>query len=177
MKNKKLTIWSLLIVSFIMLGGLGYIIFTNFLYSPIKYKANEGVFSESSGNTMTATYTSKSTVGFYASLDFELKAGKVDWEIVNPKNKTIYSGYVIFENGKVFRELIYSSYPFNSGYLSGKEEVKNEIDRNGKSIIIPDFAYLQFDYDSIPGEYRLILKPKNVEGSYRVEWSDKLPRK
>jgi len=177
MQNKNSLIWTMLIVTIIMLGGLTYIFVKTFLYNPIKYEANEGAFSKSIVNTMTATYTSNASSGFYASLDFELNAGKVDWEIVNPKDKTIYRGYVVFENGTVFRELIYSTYPLNGGYPNSKEEVKNEIDKSGKTITIPDFAYLQFDYDSIPGDYKLILKPSNAEGSYRIEWSDKLPRK
>jgi len=177
MQTNKSLIWTTLIIIFIILGGLVYMFVTTFLYNPIKHKVIEGVFSKSIVNTMTASFTSNSNAGFYASLDFELNAGKVDWEIVNPKDKTIYRGYVVFENGTVFRELIYSTYPLNGGYPNSKEEVKNEIDKSGKTITIPDFAYLQFDYDSIPGDYKLILKPSNAEGSYRIEWSDKLPRK
>jgi hypothetical protein len=127
---------------------------------------------------MAVSYNSRSINGFYASLDFELKDGKVDWEIVNPDNITVYKGYVIYEKGKTYRELTDSMYSLN-GYscFKNREEVTNITDSNGKEVEIPDYSYLQFEMNSLRGIYQLILKPESAEGSYRIDWSNKLPRK
>lgn len=143
--------------------------------SPIKLSTNEGQFSKSTDN-ITVEFTIKSSKGFYASLGFELTDGKVEWEIVNPKNEPVFKGYVIYENGKVYRELTYPS-NFLGGDLNNKEEVNSETDTKGNIIDIPEFGYLAFDTGSISGKYNLTLKPSNAEGSYKVQWSDKLPRK
>lgn len=145
--------------------------------SGLKFITNEGKFSKSKTDTIVVEYPIKSSKGFYASLDFELTDGKVDWEIVNSKNETNFKGYVLYENGKVYRELTYPlNYMNGNGNLNNKEEVKSEKDTNGKIINLPDFNYLQFD-TSISGKYTLKLKPVDAEGSYKVVWSDKLTRK
>lgn len=50
---------------------------------------------------------------------------------------------------------------------------------NNKEVIsdVPDFNYLQFEMGSLAGTYKLVFKPDNAEGSYIVEWSDRLPKK
>jgi len=143
----------------------------------LKFVTNEGEFSKSKTDTIIVEYTIKSSKGFYDSLDFKLTDGKVDWEIVNPKNETIFKGYVLYENGKIYRELTYPlNYMNGNGNLNKKEEVKSEKDTNGNIINLTVFNYLQFD-TSIPGKYTLKLKPVDAEGSYKVVWSDKLIRK
>lgn len=99
-----------------------------------------------------------------------MTSGKVDWEITNPKDKTIFKGYVLYQKGKVYREL---TYPLNymNGSLNKKEEVKSEEDIDG-----PDIYYLQFD-TSISGKYTLKLKPENAEGTYKITWLNDFPRK
>lgn len=180
MRNKRLWVWSILIVIFILLGALVYNkLVTTFTNNPRNETINDGIFTKSISNPMTVTYNLNSNDGLHASLDFALKAGKVDWEIVNPENIIVYKGYVIFENAKVFKQITDFSYSLcgNYAYSKNKEEVKNEMDANGKIIIIPDFNYLQFDINSISGEYKLILKPTNAEGSYMMIWRNYLPRK
>lgn len=150
--------------------------FASYSNRSIKITTNEGEFSKLKSDTITVNYTAKSNKGFFASLDFELIDGKVDWEIVDSKNKPVFKGYVIYESGKVFRELTYPS-NFLGGYLNNKEEIKSEKDMNGNIINIPDFNYLQFEVGSKSGEYKLKLKPINAEGRYIVKWSNKLTRK
>jgi len=165
--NKK----SLILISLLTL----IFMFTSCSNSQIRFSTNEGQFSKSTED-ITVGFTIKSSKGFYSYLDFELTDGKVDWEIINPKNEPVFKGYVIYENGKVYRELTYPS-NFLDGKLNNKEEVKSETDVKGNTINISDFSYLQFEAGSISGEYKLYLKPSKAEGSYKVQWSDKLPRK
>lgn len=84
---------------------------------------------------------------------------------------------MLYENGKVYRELTYPlNYMNGNGELNNKEEVKSEKDTNGNKVNLQDFNYLQFD-SSTSGKYTLKLKPVDAEGSYKVVWSDKLIRK
>jgi len=53
---------------------------------------------------------------------FILEAGKVDWQITNPKGEIIFAGYEIMENGKIYRQL---TYPDN--YLDGSENKKTDV--------------------------------------------------
>jgi len=128
---------------------------------------NGGSLSKSNSQTITINYTYTSNNNLSASLDFELTDGKVDWEIMNPKKETVFKGYVIYENGKVYRELTYPS-NYSSGYLNKRGE---------ETINIPDFNCLQSGKVSMSGEYTVYLKPQNAEGSYKVLWSDMLPEK
>lgn len=153
-----------------------FFILTSCYYNPIKYIISEGEFPQSKADPIRVDYTINSDNGFYASLDFELTSGKVDWEIVNPKDEPVFKGYVVYEDGKVYRELTFPS-KYLGGQLNIKEEVKNEKDTNGNIIKIPDFSYLQFEAGSIAGEYKLYINPINAEGTYKMEWSDRLPRK
>jgi len=142
--------------------------------SGLKFSTIAGQFSKTT-DKIAVEYNNKSTKGFYASLDFELTEGKVEWEIVNSKNEPVFKGYILYENGKTYRELTYPlNYMNGNGNLNSKEKVLNGVDVNGNKIL--DFGYLQFD-TSISGKYNLKLKPINASGSYKLIWSDKLPRK
>ena len=148
--------------------------FTSCSYRKITETINEGNFAKSSSDTITVDYFIRHKEGFPASLNFELTYGKVDWEITNPKDKIVFKGYVLYENGKVYREL---TYPLNymNGNLNNKEEV-SETDTNGTIINMPYYNYLQFD-TSISGKYTLKLKPVKAEGSYKITWLNHFPRK
>jgi hypothetical protein len=108
----------------------------------------------------------KVTNGFFASMDFDIKEGQVDWEIIDPKGNTAFAGYVISENGSTYRQLTKPSFYF-SGRFSKKEVANSE----------PDFHSLQFESDSPSGTYKLNVKPKGAEGNYKIIWSDRLARK
>ncbi|MBU3112720.1 hypothetical protein [Clostridium lacusfryxellense] len=140
--------------------------------SGLNFSTIAGQFSKTT-DKIAVEYNNKSAKDFYASLDFDLTEGKVEWEIVNSKNDPVFKGYILYENGKTYREL---TYPLNymNGDLNSKEEVLNGVDVNGNKIL--DFAYLQFD-TSISGKYNLKLNPINAVGTYKLVWSDKLPRK
>ncbi|MGV8983407.1 hypothetical protein [Clostridium sp.] len=138
----------------------------------IQFSTNDGQFSNSNDN-ISFEYNIKSGKGFYASLDFELTKGKVEWEIVNPKNESVFKGYTLYENGKTYRKLTYPL-DYMNGNLNSKEAVQSGVDISGNKIL--DFGYLQFD-TIISGKYNLKLKPINATGSYKMVWSDKLPRK
>lgn len=159
MKNNYTLLIFLLMISSILISCSS----TN--YNPINYTSNEGNFSKTKHDTIINEYQIDSNKGFYASIDFNLTEGKVDWEIVNSNEVTIFEGYVINENGKTYRELKYPQ--IQNGHMNKKEEVKEE----------PDFNYLQFEVGSVSGVYRLKFRPINAEGSYLVKWSDRLPRK
>jgi hypothetical protein len=133
---------------------------------PINYTTNEGKFSKTDTKTITIDFKINSTEGFYASIDFDLTEGKVEWEIINPKGEKVFTGYAVNENGKTYRELSYPENQLNSS-MNKKEDIKE----------VPDFNYLQFEVGSLAGVYQLKLKPLNSVGSYEVKWSDKLPRK
>ena len=166
MKNKK-TVYVVLLV---------FLILTLFScsYTPTEYTTYEGSFSKLKTETIAVDIETKSSHGFYASLDFNLTEGQVDWEILNPENELVFKGYVVYEDGNVYREL---TYPLNYGILNLKEEVKGEISKSGNIIYIPDFNYLQFEVGSQTGMYKLTLQPINADGSYEVIWSNKLPSK
>jgi len=161
----------------------GYVVLLVFLIltlvscsnTPIEHTTYEGSFSKLEAETISVDIDNKSSQGFYASLDFNLTEGQVDWEILNPENELVFKGYVVYEDGKVYRQLTYPLYL--SGTLNLKEEVKGEIDKNGNITHIPDFNYLQFEVDSQTGVYKLNLQPINADGSYEVIWSNQLPRK
>jgi hypothetical protein len=167
--NKK----NLLLISMLILVFM----FTSCSYRKITETINEGSLTKSSSNTITVDYFIRHKEGFPASLDFELTSGKVDWEITNPKDETVFKGYVLYENGKVYRELTYPlNYMNGNGNLNNKEEVKSELDTNGTIINMPEFNYLQFD-TSMSGKYTLKLKPVKAEGSYKITWLNHFPRK
>ena len=165
--KKKLLLVSLLTLVFM---------FTSCSYRKIIETLNEGNFTKSSSDTITVDYFIRHKEGFPASLDFELKSGKVDWEITNPKDEIVFKGYVLYEDGKVYRELTYPlNYMNGNGNLNNKEEV-SETDTNGAIINMPYYNYLQFD-TSISGKYTLKLKPAKAEGSYKIFWLNHFPRK
>ena len=141
--------------------------------NPNNIITNDGKFSNSKADTLTVKYTINHNRGFSATLDFKLTEGKVDWEIVNPKNVTVLRGYVIYENGKVFRELTYPTHYMNGQY-NNKEEITSETDSDGNVINLADFGYLQFEPGSIAGEYTLKLTPENAEGSYSMLWANRI---
>jgi hypothetical protein len=164
--KKKLLLISLLTLVFML---------TSCSYRKITETKNEGNLTKSSSDTITVDYIIRHKEGFPALLYFELTAGKVDWEISNPKDKTVFKGYVINENGKVYRELTYPlNYMNGNGNLNSKQEVQSGVDKEGNEI--PKFIYLQFN-TSISGKYTLKLKPVNAEGSYKMVWSDRFARK
>lgn len=127
---------------------------------------NSGSIQVSDTDGEVSEYVRSSDEEFFASLDFELSAGRVDWEIQNPKGKVAFRGYAVYQDGKTFRQLIYPA-DFLKGTMSNKEEIKNE----------PDFNYLQFKDPVQKGTYKLVLIPKNAAGKYTVEWHSRLPRK
>jgi hypothetical protein len=145
-------------------------------YGTIKNTEVGGKFIKINTDIITNEYEVEVTNGFSASIDFDIKEGKVDWEIINPKGTIIFAGNVINENGITYKQLTQSS-TFLIGSLREKQEVKNETDSKGNIIIIPDFNYLQFESNSLSGVYKLNLKPIGCEGNYKVIWSDKLTRK
>lgn len=142
----------------------------------IKYITNEGKFLGLSTEIETISYIAKSNSNFYATLELEISAGKVDWEIVDPKNKVVYKGYLINENDRVYKEL---TYPINHQYqhLNTRQEVKSDTNQSGKAVYITYFNGLEFNVDKNVGEYKLLLMPTGAEGSYKIEWSNGLPRK
>jgi hypothetical protein len=164
--KKNLLLISLLVLIFIL---------TSCSYRKITETISEGNLTKLSSDTIAVDYFIRHKEGFPALLDFELTSGKVDWEITNPKDKTIFKGYMIYENGKEYRELTYPlNYMNGNGNLNSKVDVQTGVDKEGNKI--PRFVYLQFD-TSIPGKYTLKLKPVNAEGRYKVIWSDKFARK
>ena len=118
LSNKK----NLLLISILIL----VFIFTSCSYRKITETINEGKLAKSSSDSITVDYVIRHKEGFLASLDFELTAGKVDWEITNPKDETVFKGNVVYENGKVYRELTYPlNYMNGNGDLNIKKEVKS----------------------------------------------------
>ena len=163
--KKKLLLISLLSLVF-MLTSCSY---------KITQTINEGDLIKSRFDTITVDYFIRHKEGFPASLDFKLTSGKVDWEITNPKEETVFKGYVLYDDGKVYRQLTYPlNYMNGNGNLNSKEEVPSLVDKEGYKIL--NVFNLQF-IPSISGKYTLKLKPLNAEGSYKVVWSDKFPRK
>jgi hypothetical protein len=137
-----------------------------------KHTVDEGKFLGAKSDAITVSYNIESKKDFYVSADFEIVSGRVDWEIVNPKNEPVFKGYVINENGKMFREL---TYPSNySGRITNE---KLEVMHSKPSIVSenynPSFIFpnLKFEPGYLLGEYKLKLTPINSEGSYKVQWS------
>jgi hypothetical protein len=142
----------------------------------LNLKDDKGDFSKST-NIMTSKYEIKSTDDFFSRIDFDLKEGKVDWEITNPKGEVVFKGYAINENGTTYRQL---TYPLN--YLIGKDlnqkqEVTSDIDGSGNIRSIPDFANLYFMDVRTLGVYTLSLTPTNAEGKYTIMWSNGIVKK
>jgi len=163
--KKKLLLISLLSLVF-MLTSCSY---------KITQTINEGNLIKSRSDTITVDYFIRHKEGFPASLDFELTSGKVDWEITNPKDETVFKGYVLYDDGKVYRQLTYPlNYMNGNGNLNSKEEVQSGLDNAGNEI--SKSVYLQFD-TSISGKYTLKLKPVNAEGKYKIAWLNHFPRK
>jgi hypothetical protein len=143
--------------------------------SDITFTKDNGEFSKTKSDVITSGYKIKSTDGFFSSIDFELKEGKVELQIINPKGTVVFEGYAVNENGITYRQL---TYPANySEELNKKEEVKAFTDTKGDIHNIPDFNYLQFGVGSVSGVYTLKLKPSNAEGKYTVTWSNGLLKK
>ena len=133
--------------------------------SKIKYTVGEGKFEKSSKDIIETEYNNKSDHGFFALIDFDLTEGKVDWEIVQPNGEITHKGYVVYENGKIYREL---TYPKITDSITnwGKVEIdKDEI----------EFKGLLFVENKSKGSYKLILKPLNAEEKYIIKWSNRLP--
>ncbi|MBZ9625999.1 hypothetical protein G9F71_024655 [Clostridium sp. FP2] len=142
----------------------------------LNLKVNNGDFSKSKSEIITSEYELKSNGGFFSRIDFDLKEGKVDWQITNSKGEIVFKGYVINENGTTYRELTYPE-NFLEGQLNKKQEVKPNKDSENGINKNPDFEYLPFDVGSPLGIYTLSLKPTNVEGKYTVLWSDGVVKK
>jgi hypothetical protein len=143
----------------------------------LNLKDDKGDFSKSASKILTSKYEIKSTDDFFSRIDFDLKEGKVDWEITNPKGEVVFKGYAINENGTTYRQLIYPQNYLNGGDLNQKQEVKSDIDGDGNIRIVPDFSNLYFmDVRSL-GVYTLSLTPTNAEGKYTIMWSNGIVKK
>jgi hypothetical protein len=125
-----------------------------------------GDFIKTKSDTITKEYRIRVTNGFSASIDFDINEGKVEWEIIDPEGDVAFTGYVVNENGSTFRQLTKPS-SYHNGRFAEKEVVND----------VADFSYLQFESNSSSGTYKLKLKSKGAEGSYKVVWSDRLASK
>ena len=136
-------------------------------------KDDKGDFSKLTSNIMSK-YEIKSTDDFFSNIKFDLKVGKVDWEITNPKGEVEFKGYVINENGATYRQLTYPP-NYNNGNLNQKQKVNSVIDGGGN--IVSDFYTLYFfDVPSL-GVYTLSLTPTSAEGEYTILWSNGIAKK
>lgn len=117
MKKNGITFFSLLIFLVYLLIACSN--------TKIKYTENKGIFEKSKSNPIINEYKNMSANSFFSSADFDLTAGKVTWQIVNPDGETVYEGYVVNENGKVYRQLTFSmkSISMNIENMNKKEEV------------------------------------------------------
>jgi hypothetical protein len=157
----------------LILWFFSLILLTSCSNNPIHLTKNEGKFSKSNTEIISTKYEMKSTRGFFSSIDFELKEGSVEWEIINPKGDVVFQGYVVNENDKTYRELTYPRNYFGGG-LDKRDVVKDDLDLKGNVIHGVDFGGLQFEVGSPSGIYTLNLKPARAEGSYIAVWSDGL---
>jgi hypothetical protein len=157
----------------LILWFFSLLLLTSCSSNPIHLTENEGKFSKSNTEIISTKYEMKSTRGFISSIDFELKEGRVEWEIINPKGDVVFQGYAVNEDGKTYREL---TYPLNyfGGELDKRDVVKDELDLKGNVIHRVDFGGLRFEVGSPSGIYTLNLKPARAEGSYIAVWSDGL---
>jgi hypothetical protein len=163
MEKKRISALALILCIVLALTSCTFIPGSN---KPIKHETMVGDFVKTESDTIIKEYKIKVTNGFFASMDFDIKEGRVDWEIIDPKGNTAFAGYVISEKGSTYRQLTEPS-SYLSGRLSEKEVA------NGES----DFHSLQFESDSPSGTYKLNLKPKGAEGNYKIIWSDRMARK
>lgn len=139
---------------------------------PLKVKEDTGDFSKSTATVLASKYEIKSTDDFFIRIDFDLKEGKVDWQITSPKGELIFKGYALNENGKTYRQLTYPTNYSNSGDLNKKQEITTDIDGAGNTRSIADFDGLYFMDVSSLGVYTLSLTPINAEGKYTALWSN-----
>jgi len=138
----------------------------------LNLKNDKGDFSKSTSKIITSKYEIKSAKDFFSTIDFDLKEGKVDWEITNPKGLIVFKGYVVNENGITYRQLTYPTDYVSGGDENQKKEVKTGTDANGNIRNVPDFDFLEVFDVHFAGVYTLSLTPTKAEGKYTVSWSD-----
>lgn len=151
---------------FLFLFLLFAFITTSCSNNPITFFKKEGKLAKSNSDTIDIEFEEGSKGDFYAYVEFQLKEGRVDWEIVNSKEEALFKGYVVKEDRKIYRELTYPSNYLNDS-LNKKEEVKD----------IASFKPLVLKASGNIDKYKLIIKPIKAEGSYTLQWSDRMETK
>lgn len=136
----------------------------------------EGKFSKTDQSLIELNYTAKAKEVCLVTVIFELTDGAVQCEIVDSDNKQVFSGNVVYENGKLYSEVLYSQNQSGQA-LNTKREVKTEVDSKGNTFVYPSFGGYSLNEGEASGKYTLYLRPQNAEGSYKVDWSDRFPRK
>lgn len=140
-KNKKR------IVAIIFLFNIIFITLMNVLMPYWTHVVGDhGTFVKESSEEIKSYYSAYSTVGLSMYLDLQIKDGKVDWQIIDPKGKVIFAGFEVKKDGKLYHKLTYPE-NYEEGYY----------------IIKPP---------NVPGKYTLIIKPSKAIGEYDVNWED-----
>lgn len=119
-----------------------------------------GVLTKGSTEEIKSFYSDYSRTGLEIRIFYDIKDGKIDWKITNPKGDIIYAGYEVVEDGKIYSQL---TYPDN--YLNGLFSKKIEVTQgstNTFSIKSPNML----------GKYTLTIKTYEAEGKYDVYWFD-----
>lgn len=141
-------------------------IITSCSNNPITFFKKEGKLVKSNSDTISIEFEEGSKGDFYAYVEFQLKEGRVDWEIVNSKEEALFKGYAVREDEKVYRELTYPSNYLNDS-LDKKEEVKD----------IASFKPLVLKSSGNIDKYTLIITPAKAEGNFTLQWSDRMATK
>lgn len=113
---------------------------------PTHAVVDSGTFTKENSQEIAFNYSEYSRRGFSVYLDFNIKDGTIDWQIIDPKGKIILKGYAVNKNGKL-NNLI--TYPANY--------------KAGFCIIKPL---------NIPGKYTLSIKHSGAVGEYTARWED-----
>ena len=133
----------------------------------LPFTSEAGTLTKKDTKTIVYIFDNQNPEGFYASLDFKLKSGKVLWQIYRKTDHSLrYEGYAVVREGKLIRAITYPKKAAPDSFNQEEEQSSRET-----------FGYLQFDPSDAVGEYVLTLKPVSAEGEYQIKWFHQLPKK
>lgn len=108
---------------------------------------------------------------FHVELICNLKEGKVQWELIDPKKFTKYEGYFEKRDNILYKKIYYPK---------DLEEANKEVSSNNKEIkeFLP-IAYRTNDGSRVIHSGNYILKIRSIEGegSITVRWSNNIDKK
>jgi len=126
----------------------------------VQFEKNVVSFSPEVTKNLTSSFEYKFNGYFNMTLDFELQAGDVDWQLEDPKGNIVFKGNLHNDGGKTVRKLTAPE------ELSATSEFSEAVISNG-----PDFYNLQY-FGKESGDFVLRMSPTKAKGYALIIFDD-----